>query len=201
MVPEQSCDFDAEKGLVKSWLYMGGLGPLDDILSHGNVPPSISQHRETFHKLGLILLRHVAVDFGLGTVNLYFRVKRPISEPLARELVELAGYRSFTNSDLADMPKFLSPESFTLAATIEVATAEIKRVAFFALGLPPNHLPEVGHRLRTFFSKAPSYDAEESTVVAWSFEAGKKKYIKAEKSHCRGVARLLRNWRSNGFHR
>lgn len=201
MIPEQSCDFDAEKGLVKSWVYMGGLRPLDDILSLGNVPASIIQHRDIFHHRGLHLLRHVAVDFGLGTVNFYFRVEGPLSEPRAKDLVELAGYRLFTTSDFEDMQKFLSDESFTFAVTIEVVTAQTKRVAFYALGLDPKSLPEVGHRLWTFFAEAPSYDAEEFTAVAWSFGVGNKKYVKAEKSYCGGVIPLLRNWKSNGFHR
>ncbi|KAG6994064.1 hypothetical protein G7Y79_00047g082900 [Physcia stellaris] len=42
VVPEQSCDFDADKGLTKAWAYMGGLRPLDDILSVDGVPASIS---------------------------------------------------------------------------------------------------------------------------------------------------------------
>lgn len=201
MIPEQSCDFDAEKGLVKSWVYMGSLRPLDDILSVSNVPASVSQHRDNFHHLGLQLLRHVAVDFGLGTINLYFRVEGPISESLVKELVGLAGYGSFTTSDFEDMSKFLAADSFTFAVTIKVATAEIKRVAFYALGLDPESLPEVGHRLRTFFEEAPSNDVEEFTAVAWSYGADNKKYIKAEKSYCGGVIPLLRNWRSNGFNR
>ncbi|KAL8938255.1 MAG: hypothetical protein Q9216_003995 [Gyalolechia sp. 2 TL-2023] len=201
MVPEQSCDFDAEKGLVKSLVCMGGLRPLDDILSRGNVPPSVSQRRDSFHKLGLDRLRHVAIDFELGAVNLYFRVKRPISELLAREMVELAGYHSLTSSDLADMPNFLPPQSFTFVVTIGVGSGEIQRVAFYALGLLPHDLPEVGNRLRTCLSEASSHDAKEYVAVAWVFGACKNKYTMAEKSYCGGIIPLIRKWKLNGFHR
>ena len=201
MIPEQSCDFDAEQGLVKAWAYMGGLRRLDDILDVSDVPHTISQHRDTFHKLHLQEVRHIAVDFDSDTVNLYFPANGPISETMAKDLVELAGFSDFSTDDLADMPEFLSPESFTFAVTIEVATGEIKRVAFYALGLAPGFSPEIGDRLTTFFREAPSYDEENFTAVAWSFGAGKEKYIKAEKSYCGGVIPLLRKWKSNGFQR
>ena len=92
MVPVQFCDFDAERGLVKAWAYMGGLRPLDDILEVENVPGVIRQHRKTFHCLAFEEIRHIGVDFHGGTVNLYFRVKGPISEPMAKTFVELAGF-------------------------------------------------------------------------------------------------------------
>ena len=77
-----------------------------------------------------------------------------------------------------------------------VLTGDIKRVGFYALKLPPNTFPEVGERLKTFFEKAPSYDREEMNAVAWSYGAGGKKYIKAERSYCGRLVPLLRDWRS-----
>ena len=158
MVPEQSCDFDAEQGLVKAWAYMGGLRPLDDILDTGNVSDSIKQHRNTFHRLNLKEFRHIAVDFHSGTVNL-----------MAKDLVEIASFSDFSISDMSDMSAFISPDYFTFAVTIKVATGEIKRVAFYALGLPPRTFPDIGERLSTFFTEAPSHDEEDFTAVAWSF--------------------------------
>ena len=180
---------------------MGALRPVDNVLDVENVPDMIRQHRETFHRLGFEGIRHIGVDFDGGTVNLYFRVKGPISEPMAKQLVELAGFSGFSTEDLADMPDFLSLDAFTFAVTIKVATGDIKRVAFYALGLPPNKFPDVGDRLMTFFNKAPSYDEEDFTAVAWSFGKGREKYIKAEKSYCGDVVPLLRSWKSSGFHR
>ena len=200
-IPEQSCDFDAGQGLAKAWVYMGALRPLDDILSVPKVPMSITKHRSIFHSLGLEEVRHVAVDFHSGTVNFYFRAKGPLTESLAQKLVGLAGFCPFSKDDLADMPAFMSPEYFTFAVTMKIITGEIKRVAFYALGLPPNTFPDVGDRLMKFFEEAPSYDDEDFTAVAWSFGVGGEKYIKAEKSYCGGVIPLLREWKSNGFQR
>ena len=201
MIPEQSCDFDAEQGLVKAWAYMGALRPLDDILDVENVPDAIRQHRKTFHGLGLEEIRHIGIDFHGGTVNLYFRVQGPISEAMAKKLVKLAGFSDFSVDDLADMPSFLSSDAFTFAVTIRVATGDIQRVAFYALGLPPNKFPDVGERLMKYLKTAPSYDDEDFIAVAWSFGKGSEKYIKIEKSYCGGVIPLLRQWRSSGFHR
>lgn len=198
IVPEQSCDFDAEKGLTKAWAYMGGFRPLDDILGVDGVPASITQHKSTFHALGLNRIRHVAVDLHSDTVNLYFRAPGPLSESQATKLVALASHNSLPlkESVLADMQKFLSPEGFTFAVTLDVGTGEIKRVAFYALGLPPVTFPRMDARLCVFFAKAPSYDAELFTAVAWSFGKGDESYVKAEKSYCGGVVPLLKHWKS-----
>ena len=81
--PEQSCDFDAQKGLTKVWVYMGGFRPLDNILRARDVPKPISRHSPIFHNLRLESIRHVAVDYHSDTVNLYFRAPGPVTEEQA----------------------------------------------------------------------------------------------------------------------
>lgn len=200
VVPEQSCDFDAEKGLTKAWAYMGGLRPLDDILSADGVPASITQHKSTFDTLELNFIRHVAVDLHSNTVNLYFRTGPGLlSESQAKDLVALAGHTSLPlkKSLLTDMQNFLSPEGFTFAVTLDVGTGKIKRVAFYALGLPRLTFPQgMDGRLKIFFDEAPSRDAELFTAIAWSFGKGDESYVKAEKSYCGGVVPLLKEWKS-----
>ena len=194
--PEQSCDFDAQKGLTKAWVYMGGFRPLDDILNARDVPESIRRHGPTFHNLGLESVRHVAVDYHSDTINLYFRAPGPITEDQAAKFVRLAGCPPPARDEFEEMRAFLCPTGYTFSVTMTVLTGDIKRVGFYALKLPPNTFPEVGERLKTFFEQAPSYDREEMNAVAWSYGTGGKKYIKAERSYCGRLVPLLRDWRS-----
>ena len=192
--PEQSCDFDAQKGLAKAWVYMGGFRPVDDILGARGVPQSIRRHGPTFRSLGLESVRHVAVDYHSDTVNLYFSIPGPVTEEHAAELVKLAGCASPSREEFDEMRTFLRPTGYTLGVTMNVSTGVIKRVAFYALKLPLGTFPEAGERLKTFLEQAPSYDREEMNGVAWSYGNGGKKYIKAERSYCGGLVPLMRNW-------
>ncbi|KAK4693763.1 hypothetical protein P7C71_g3695, partial [Lecanoromycetidae sp. Uapishka_2] len=194
--PEQSCDFDAEKGLTKAWVYLAGFRPINDILGAAGVPETVRQHGPTFHDLGLELVRHVAVDYDSNTVNIYFRAPGPISEAQAATYVALADCPPPSKAELLAMRELLNPTGFTFSVTITAATGIIKRVGFYALKLPPNSFPEIGERLATFFKEAPSYDAEEMNAVAWSFGEGGKRYIKAERSYCGRLVPLLRDWSS-----
>lgn len=194
--PEQSCDFDAAKGLTKAWVYMAGFRHLDEILGVDSVPESIRQHANIFRELDLQLVRHVAVDFHSDTVNLYFRVVGPLSKNRAAAFTKLVGASPPEHSDFLDMCNFLDPTGFTFAVTIAFNTGDIERVAFYALGLPS--VPrEIGDRLAAFFKEVPSYDAEEFIALAWSYGAGGKNYVKAEKSYCGELVPLLRDWKSN----
>ena len=199
-IPEQSCDFDADQGLSKVWSYMGDFRPLDNLLGVDGVPESIRQHRDKFESLGLKLLRHVAVDFQSHTVNLYFRITGSVSEQYATSLAQLAVGSVISPKEYADMQRLLHPSGLTFAATINPATGEIKRVAFYALGIPANllqdYLASASDRVKTFFEKAPSYEADGFDIIGWSFGAGGKNYLKVEKSYCGGVLPLFRGWNS-----
>lgn len=194
--PEQSCDFDAQKGLTKAWVYMHGFRPVDDILGARGVPESISRHGPTFHNLGLESVRHVAVDYHSDTINLYFSVPGLVTEEQAAEFVKLAGCLPPSLKECDEMRAFLRPAGYTLSVTMAVSTGAIKRVAFYALKIPLGTFPEVGERLKIFFEQAPSYDREEMNGVAWSYGTGGKKYIKAERSYCGRLVPLLRGWSS-----
>ena len=192
--PEQSCDFDAGTGLTKAWVYMGGMRPIDDILNADHVPEELKRHGPTFHSLGLELVRHVAVDYHSGTVNIYFRAPGPINVEQAAKFVALADCPALPEEEVMEMRKFLNPTGFTFAVTIKLSTGTISRVGFYALKLPIGTFPEIGSRLATFFSTAPNYDKEEMNAIAWSFGPGGKRYIKAERSYCGKLVPLLRDW-------
>ncbi|WP_334314379.1 aromatic prenyltransferase [Streptomyces xanthophaeus] len=46
------CDFDAAAGLVKTWVILGGMRPLTDILAAPGVPEGIRRHEAAFRQLG-----------------------------------------------------------------------------------------------------------------------------------------------------
>jgi len=194
--PEQSCDFDAETGLVKTWVFLKGLRPLDDILNAPGVPDSLRFHQATFHSLGLNTVRHVAVDYPKSTVNLYFRARGPVSQYQATKFNALAGANPPSAAEFEEMVSHLNPRGFTFSVTLKLSTGTIERVGYYALKLPVGIFPDISDTLKTFFAVAPSYDPEEMNAIAWSFGKGNKKYVKAERSYCGRLVSLMRDWNS-----
>ncbi|KAG9245177.1 prenyltransferase-like protein [Calycina marina] len=194
--PEQSCDFDSDTGLSKAWVYLGGMRPLDDILGIPDLPEHIRARKPLFEKLGLNLVRHIAVDYRKNTLNLYFRAQGPATPEQITEFTDLAGATHPEPELLKEMLRLLSPSGYTFSVTLKDDTGEIERVGFYALKLPTGVIPEVGERLKTFFEMAPSYDDEEMNAVAWSFGKGGKTYIKAERSYCGHLVELMKTWKS-----
>ncbi|MGW4726440.1 aromatic prenyltransferase [Streptomyces sp. NPDC004291] len=192
--PEQSCDFDAALGPTKTWVYLAGTRPLDDVLGAPGVPGVLRRTASVFHGLGLDHVRHVAVDYRHRTVNLYFRVRGPVDPEQCRRFTALAGAEPPGERLFGEMATFLSRGAYTFSVTVSPATGEVERVAFYALKLPPGRFPSLGSRLRTFFATAPSYDPEDMNAVAWSFGAGGATYVKAERSHCGDLVDLIRGW-------
>lgn len=195
-VPEQSCDFDAEKGLVKVWVYMGGLRPLGDILSAEGVPESLRMHGRRFGEAGLEMVRHVAVDYHKGTVNLYFRAQGPVSLEQATVFNKLAGALPPSRKQFMEIEDFLNEVGYTFAVTIEIDSGNIERVGYYALKLPDRKVkkwPELSEQLEKFVKFAPNYDREEMNALAWSF-GGEKRYVKFERSYCGELVPLIRGW-------
>ena len=192
--PEQSCDFDAEAGLVKTWVYLKGIRPLDDVLNAPGVPEQLRMHQATFHSLGLDFVRFVAVDYQKNTVNIYFRTRSPISAEQAASLTALAGGYPPSEKQCSELEKYLNPKGFTISVTVALASGAISRVAFYALKLPIGAFPEINDQLTDFFATAPSRDTEEMNGIAWSFGQGDQTYVKAERSYTGGLVSLLRDW-------
>ncbi|KAJ8067981.1 hypothetical protein OCU04_003561 [Sclerotinia nivalis] len=190
--PEESCDFDAEKGLVKAWVYMGGMRPLDDILGAEGVPESLRRHEERFKELRLEKVRHVAVDYQKQTVNLYFRAQGPISLQQATSFNALARAEPPSQSQFVEMQEFLNAVGYTFAVTIKIDSGEIERVGYYALKLPERPAKK-WPAMERFVQFAPSYDREEMNAVAWSF-GGEKRYIKFERSYCGELIPLIKGW-------
>lgn len=195
--PVQLCDFDAEKGLVKAWIYLTGLRPLDDILDAPGIPVTVGHYRETFRSLQLSRVRYVAVDFYAHTVNLYFRAPGPLTLEQAAQYAALAGSPAPSPAQYTEIAKFLNPSNFAFGVTIDSLTGSIKRVAIYAVKLATGNFPTIGQRISTFFQEVPSYDQEDVNIIAWSFGRGGSTYMKAEKNYCGELAQVLTSWHSD----
>ncbi|MFE6848913.1 aromatic prenyltransferase [Streptomyces sp. NPDC057686] len=190
------CDFDAATGLVKTWVFLGGMRPLADVLATPGVPQGIRRHEAAFDKLGLVWVRHVAVDYQHQSVNLYFRTSEGFSPAQARQFLALTGTELPQDSVMADIQQFTAPSGYTFSVTMRAATGKIERVGFYALKLPANQFPVIGERLEKFFHAAPSRDDEAMNAIAWSFGAPGQEYLKAERSYCGQLVELMQEWAS-----
>jgi 4-hydroxyphenylpyruvate 3-dimethylallyltransferase len=194
-----SCDFDPAKGLNKTWVWLGGRFPLEELLAALNVPDTLRSLEPKLKAAGLDIVRHAAVDWRSSTVNIYFWVPGPMTLPVVNRLTALSGAEPVDEEQLATIKPFFKPNGFTCATTIDSATGKFKRVAFYALRLDSNNLPVMGDRLATFFKEAPSNDKTEMNIVAWSFAggpSGSSNYIKGERSYIGELEQVLKTWGS-----
>ncbi|WP_239333819.1 aromatic prenyltransferase [Frankia sp. CiP3] len=194
--PTELCDFDAERGLSKTWLYLGGIRPVEDILAVPAVPEPIRRHEPLFRDLGLVAVRHVAVDYHHDTANIYFRTAQQITPQQCEQFISLARGKMPGDAVLKDMSKFTAPDGYTFSVTMSVDDGVIQRVGFYALRLPLGEFPSIDERLRIFFRTAPSHDEEEMNAVAWSFGPEGTNYMKAERSYCGQLVALMKAWNS-----
>jgi 4-hydroxyphenylpyruvate 3-dimethylallyltransferase len=192
---EQSCDFDADLGLTKTWLYLGGTRPLQQILEGAEIPETIRQHAPCWIALGLRFVRFAAVDYRRNSVNIYFRAPGPITESAAVALANLARAAAPSAEQVAQMQRFLPRHGYTLGITINVASGVTERVCAYAPMLPPGAGAVLPPRLSQFFTTAPCYDVEEANVAAWSFGIDGN-YMKAERGCFGGLANTFRRWRT-----
>ncbi|MFB6523359.1 aromatic prenyltransferase [Streptomyces sp. NPDC056401] len=190
------CDFDAAAGLVKTWVFLGGMRPLAEVLAAPGVPEGVRRHEAAFEKLGLVWVRHVAVDYQHRSVNLYFRTTEGFSPAQAERLLALTGADVPKASVMEDLREFTARSGYTFSVTMAAATGRIERVGFYALKLPAGRFPAIGDRLERFFRAAPSHDDEEMNAIAWSFGAQGAEYLKAERSYCGRLVELMREWAS-----
>lgn len=187
-------DFDTARGLSKTWVYLGGLRPVGEVLGAPGVPEAFRRHEERFRETGLTSVRHVAVDYLANTVNLYFRTSRRITPEIAGQHISLAGGKAPALTLFSDMLEFTPPDGYTFNVTLRLSDGEIQRVGFYALRLPEGRFPALGDRLEEFFRASPSRDDEEMNAVAWSFGRGGNDYIKAEHSYSGRLVELMRSW-------
>ncbi|NUW36375.1 hypothetical protein HTZ77_33940 [Nonomuraea sp. SMC257] len=189
----QSCDFDAANGLAKTWLYLGGMRPAEEILGRSFVPAGLRGQLDAFHAAQLDYLRFVAVDHRHQTVNLYFRTRGPITMDRCAEILRLVDAAPPDEAQLADIRTFV-PEDFCVAVTASMATGAPERCCFYALKLPPGRFPAIPERIAQFFAEAPSYDDTTVNAVGWSFGRRGGTYIKAEKGYLGDMSALLTDW-------
>jgi 4-hydroxyphenylpyruvate 3-dimethylallyltransferase len=193
-VPEQSCDFDAGRGLVKTWLFLGGTRPLADVLGAEGVPDSLRRHAPSFHQLGLNHVRFTAIDYRHDTINLYFRVAGSFTPLQGARIAAVAHAPPPPPWQVAELLEFLPQGAYMVAVTVSVRTGEPKRVCFYAPKLSAGRLPSVGKQLARFFAEAPCYDEDEVNVGAWSFGGAGGTYRKGERSCFGDLGATFRRW-------
>ncbi|KAL4861759.1 hypothetical protein BDV12DRAFT_59462 [Aspergillus spectabilis] len=191
----QLADFDSAKGLVKFWVFLGGVRPLAEVLDVPSLPGCIKQERWRFERLGLSGVRHTAVDLEKASINLYFRTPGGgLSREEANEYISLAGADPVSDGLWDEIERHFPSSGGTFSVTMDFGSGAISRVAFYALRLSVQNMPDFNERIRNFFEVCPSYDTEDMRALAWSFGKGGKSYIKAEHSHSGELVRLLRGW-------
>jgi 4-hydroxyphenylpyruvate 3-dimethylallyltransferase len=189
--PVQSCDFDAAGGLAKTWIFLGGTLPLDEVLSAPDVPGSLRRLAPKLRDRGLEHVRYCAVDYARRSANLYFRVRGPFSASQLSGITSLAGVPRQPAKKVAELAEYLPQGDYVAAVTIGIHTGVVERVAFYATQLPDDGLPVLDQRLTRFFASVPSHDERAVNVVAWSFGA-QGAYMKAERSWFGNVASIFR---------
>lgn len=202
----QCCDFCPSQGLVKCWLFLGGLRSVDDLLASPGVPAHLARHAPELRRLGLTRARHIAVDYSGGTVNLYFSQEGSLTGERARGLAGLTteevkgagpgggGKKApvvLSDDEVEEMARFVGDGGVDTGVTFRISDGEITRAAQYAF-LADRVYPRLDARIRTFFSQAPCYDEQPGDIVAWSF--GGKRYMKGERNYCGDTVSLMRDW-------
>lgn len=192
----QCCDFCPSKGLVKCWLYLGGLQPIHELLGAPGVPAHIARHADKLHRQGFTHVRHIAADYTGGSVNLYFSQEGPLEGERVRALAALPGTASSSSLELSDdevaeMARFVGPLGSDVGVTFRIDTGDVTRTSQYAFLVDRSH-PRLEKRIRTFFARAPCYDEEPGDIVAWSF--GGKRYMKGERNYCGDTVSVMRDW-------
>jgi 4-hydroxyphenylpyruvate 3-dimethylallyltransferase len=189
--PVQSCDFDASGGLAKTWIFLAGTLPLDEVLGAPDVPGSLRRLSPRLRDQGLEHVRYCAVDYPHRSANLYFRVRGPFSTSQLDAITSLAGAAHQPTRKVAELAEYLPRGDYVAAVTVGTDTGVVERVAFYATQLPDDGLPALDPRLARFFASVPCYDERAVNVVAWSFGAHSA-YLKAERSWFGDVAGIFR---------
>jgi 4-hydroxyphenylpyruvate 3-dimethylallyltransferase len=122
------------------------------------------------------------VDHRHSTVNLYFRIRGPITPPRAAEIVALAGVAPPAEPLVEEIRAFV-PNDVTVAVTVSLRTGKVERTCFYTLTTPVHRRPMLPDRLADFFAKAPSYEESPADCVGWSFGSKGGTYMKASRAY------------------
>jgi 4-hydroxyphenylpyruvate 3-dimethylallyltransferase len=189
----ESCDFDCLDGLAKTWVWLGGMRPAEEVF---DIPAlaALRAQLPALLRVGLSHVRFAAVDYRSSTVNVYFRGRGPLTHERAAEVLAAIGIGAPDHVSAEHM-RSVMPMDFCLAVTFAVDSGLAQRACFYSLGIPEELLPPLPTRIATFFANAACQDAEQIRALGWSIGApGKSSYIKAEHAYCGDMAGRLRDW-------
>ncbi|KAL3423547.1 hypothetical protein PVAG01_05294 [Phlyctema vagabunda] len=196
-VAYEQCDFSSDGGLVGSFVYLGPLRKLDEVLEAPLMPEGVKKQAPVFHELGLELVQVVYFDYVKNTITLYFIASGPLTKETAAKFTGLAGAAPPTDFLYDEMSILLGANDFFFTVTMEIDTGIVSRVDFymiFPIELPGGRLPEVGARLTDFWD-FPYYEEEEMDILCWCYSRHAEPFIQAERAYCGDLRTLLRDWR------
>lgn len=189
----ESCDFDCVNGLAKTWVYLGGVRPAAEVLDIPAVPSALRARLPALHRAGMGHVRFAAADYRTSTVNIYFRIRGPLTHTRATEVLAAVGTTAPDHVSTAQI-RALVPTDFCLAVTFSIGSGEPLRACFYALGIPDDRLPPLPRRIAAFFQAAPCHDTEVIRALGWSYSPTSGAYLKAEHAYCGDMAARLRDW-------
>jgi 4-hydroxyphenylpyruvate 3-dimethylallyltransferase len=189
----ESCDFDCQDGMAKTWVYLGGMRPAEEVLDVPALPSALRTRVPALRRTGLTHIRFAAVDYRTNTINVYFRGRGPLTHARATEVLATFGIAAPAQVSVDHMGAVM-PTDFCVAVTFAVDSGLARRACFYSLGIPEDLLPPLPQRLATFFQEARCQDAEPIRALGWSFGTGGQSYLKAEHAYCGDMAGRLRDW-------
>ncbi|MEU3855221.1 aromatic prenyltransferase [Streptomyces sp. NPDC029554] len=188
------CDFDPVEGLSKTWLFMGRLRPVDEVLAASrHIPEGLRELLPVFEECGLVDVRYAAVDYAKQSLSIYFRVAGPLTPRLCSRLHSAVGLPGPSPEKIAVIVRYLR-ENFVFAVNFSHPLGRAVRTCIYAVGIPDSVTDHLSQRLATFLDATPCYDREVHRVVGWSSGSGDSMYQKAEKSYCGDLSGLLESW-------
>ncbi|KAJ5584514.1 uncharacterized protein N7459_004314 [Penicillium hispanicum] len=190
-------DFSTTRStLDKTWLRISPLRPAKNLLQAPGIPNGMRNQFATLDRVGLNLVRFVAVDYHALTVNFYFPLPSPLSREQTDRLAALGDSHPPSEAKLQEMKQYLDPRGTLFAVTMKYPTGEIPRVAFYALDidLTPDlkGLPQMNERGMKYLRAVKSYDDNPTTVISWSFGRDGGEYMKLEAGYSGHLQDLIR---------
>jgi 4-hydroxyphenylpyruvate 3-dimethylallyltransferase len=186
-------DFDTCNGLAKTWIHLGEPRDLDEIIESKFVPETIQRQSECLQTNHLRRARIAAVDYRKGSVNLYFRVSKSLTESDASAITGLAGVVTPNSRQIKEIQKLSPQHAYVVSTTIGLESGVIERVCFYAFMLSPMCLT-LTPRLNDFVSDIPCYVDEDLLVPGWSFGCGSSSYMKLGLGYFGNYRNVLQDW-------
>jgi hypothetical protein len=177
-------DFEACRGLVKVWYFIGGAYDPRALLELPHMPPSFRPSLPLLRELHLDAMTILAVDYAQGSINLYFRPSHPShrSGELLARACERLGFEAPSAAAQAHAGR-----AGCIAFTYGWDAPEIERICFYVAGFSRDEVPDHHPHLRAFARQAPALVDDPRFIVGWS-HGRRGSYLKIEDDYTGDVS-------------